>query len=102
VTRRIRFTQPALAQFLGVVAYIKADRPSAARGFRMRTHDALAVLVRFPESGRMIPEFPQLGFREVLVDSYRVFYRVKGDTVWVVGAWHDAQIPDEPSEPNGV
>lgn len=102
MTRRIRFTKPALAQFLGVVAYIKADRPSAARGFRTRTHDALAVLVRFPESGRVILEFPQLGSREVFVDSYRFFYRVKGDTVWVVGAWHDAQLPDEPSEPSGV
>jgi toxin ParE1/3/4 len=102
VTRRIRFTKPALAHFLGVVAYIKADRPSVAHGFRTRTHDALAALVRFPESGRVIPEFPQLGFREVLVDSYRFFYRLKGDTVWVVGVWHDAQIPDGPSEPSGV
>ena len=62
--------------------------------------EEVAVLVRFPDSGRVIPEFAQLGFREVLVDSYRFFYRAKGDTVWVVGAWHDAQIPDEPSEPN--
>ena len=64
----------------------------------MRVNDALAVLIDFADSGRVIPEFPQLGFREVLVDSYRFFYRVKGDTVWVVGAWHDAQIPDEPPE----
>jgi len=47
----------------------------------------------------VIPEFPALGFREVLVDSYRFFYRDKADTVWVVGVWHDAQIPAEPQEP---
>jgi toxin ParE1/3/4 len=102
VTRKVRFTQPARAQFLAAVAYIQADRPSAAQGFRARANDALAVLITFPESGRVIPEFPRLGFREVLVDSYRFLYRVKGDTVWVVGAWHDAQIPEEPSEPSGV
>ena len=62
---------------------------------------ALAVLIDFPDIGRVIPEFPQLGFREVLVVSHRLFYRVKDDTVWVVGVWHDAQIPDEPSEPVG-
>jgi plasmid stabilization system protein ParE len=101
VIRKVQFTPPARAQFLATVAYIRADKPSAARGFRIRVDDALKVLVTFPESGRAIPEFPQLGFREVLVDSHRLFYRVKGDTVWVVGAWHDAQIPDEPSEPIG-
>jgi toxin ParE1/3/4 len=79
----VQFTPPARAQFLAAVAYIRADRPAAARGFRARVNDALAVLVDFPESGRVIPEFPQMGFREVLVDSYRFFYRVKGDKVWV-------------------
>lgn len=102
MSRRVQFTPPARAQFLATVAYIRADKPSAAQGFRMRVNDALQVLVAFPESGRAIPEFPQLGFREVLVDSHRFFYRVKGDTVWVVGAWHDAQIPDAPSEPIGT
>ena len=102
MTRKVRFTQPARAQFLAAVAYIQAERPSAALRFRTRANDALAVLVKFPESGRVIPEFPRLGFREVLVDSYRFFYRAKSDAVWVVGAWHDAQIPDEPSEPSGA
>jgi toxin ParE1/3/4 len=97
----VQFTPPARAQFLATVAYIRADKPSAAQGFRTRVNDALAVLITFPDSGRVIPEFPQLGFREVLVDSHRFFYRLKGDTVWIVGAWHDAQIPDEPSEPIG-
>ncbi len=99
--RKIRFTPPARAQFLAAVAYIRADRASAALGFRTRTKDALAVLIDFPDSGRVIPEYSQLGFREVLVDSYRFFYRLKGDTVWVVGTWHDAQIPDEPVDPAG-
>jgi len=101
VSRIIRFTPPARAQFLAAVGYIHADRPGAALGFRTRVSAALAVLADFPDSGRVIPEFPQMGFREALVDSYRFFYRVKGDVVWVVGVWHDAQIPDEPSEPAG-
>ena len=99
--RKVRFTPPARARFLAAVAYIRADRPSAALGFKTRVNEALAVLIDLPDSGRTIPEYSQLGFREVLVDSYRLFYRVKGETVWVVGAWHDAQIPDEPIEPAG-
>jgi len=98
----VRLTPPARAQLLAAVAYIHADRPTAAHDFRTRVDSALRRLIDFPESGRVIPEFDRLGFREVLVDSYRLFYRVQGDAIWVVGVWHDAQIPDEPAEPEGV
>jgi len=98
----VRFTHLGRAQFLAAVAYIRADRPSAASGFKSRALEALSVLTDFPEAGRVIPEFPTLGFREVLVDSHRFFYRVKCDAIWVVGVWHDAQMPDEPTEDQGV
>jgi len=97
-----RLTPPARAQFLAAVAYINAERPTAARDFRMRVDGALRRIIDFPESGRVIPEFSRLGFREVLVGSYRFFYRVQGDVIWVVGVWHDAQIADEPAEPGGA
>jgi toxin ParE1/3/4 len=102
VTRRIEFTPSAQSQFLSALAYIRADRPAAARAFRDRSAKALSGLVEFPESGRVIPEFPGLGFREVLVDSHRFFYKPSGDVIWVVGVWHDAQIPREPSQPSGI
>ncbi|MDP2181316.1 MAG: type II toxin-antitoxin system RelE/ParE family toxin [Actinomycetota bacterium] len=99
--RTVRFTPPARAQFLAAIAYIRADRPAASRGFKVRAQGSLTHLIEFPEAGRVIPEYPRLGFREVLVDSYRFFYRVKAETIWVVGVWHDAQIPTEPQEPAG-
>lgn len=102
MTRRVDFTRRAQAQFLSALAYIRSERPLAARDFRDRVVAALSNLIEFPESGRVIPEFPHLGFREVLVDKYRFFYKPVGEVVWVVGAWHDAQMPDEPSEPTGI
>jgi toxin ParE1/3/4 len=98
----VRFTLPARARLLAAVAYVNAERPTAARDFRMRVNGALSRLVDFPESGRVIPEFSRPGFGEVLVGSYRLFYRVQGDVIWVVGVWHDAQISNEPSEPAGA
>jgi toxin ParE1/3/4 len=56
----------------------------------------LRRLEQFPESGRVLPEFPDLPYREVIVAPYRFFYRVAGETAWVVGVWHGAQIPEEP------
>ncbi|MCX6364594.1 MAG: type II toxin-antitoxin system RelE/ParE family toxin [Actinobacteria bacterium] len=98
MTLKVRFTPPARAQFLAALAYIRADRPPAARAFRHRVTAVLSRLGDFPDSGRVVPEFPDLQFREVIVDSYRFFYRVKGGTVWAVAAWHGAQIPDAPAE----
>ncbi len=93
---KVRFTPTGERQFLQVIAHILADRPSAARRFHARATKILARLARFPESGRRLPEFPALPYREVIVRPYRFFYRVQDDTVWVVGVWHAAQLPGAP------
>ncbi|MHB0978848.1 MAG: type II toxin-antitoxin system RelE/ParE family toxin [Thermoleophilia bacterium] len=54
----------------------------------------------FPESGRAVPEYPALPFREVIVAPSRVFHQVRVDTVWIVAVWHGA-LPANPPE-NGV
>jgi toxin ParE1/3/4 len=84
--------------FLSAVNYIRSDRPAAARSFRLTVESELSRLVDFPDSGRRIPEFPSLPFREVIVVPYRFFYRVKGDTAWVVACWHEAQLVDAPED----
>lgn len=99
---KVRFTPNGDRQFFQVIAYILADRPSAARRFHARATKALTRLERFPDSGRRIPEFPGLPYREVIVRPYRFFYRVQKDTAWIVGVWHSAQLPDEPGSPEGT
>ncbi len=93
---QLRFTPSGRAQFLAAVAYIRADDPAAAKRFRARAEKVLRRLERFPQSGRVIPEFPDLPHREVIVAPYRFFYRVAAKTVWVVAVWHAAQLPRTP------
>ncbi|MBD3334247.1 MAG: type II toxin-antitoxin system RelE/ParE family toxin [Candidatus Eisenbacteria bacterium] len=95
---RVRFTPTGRNQFLSAVAYILEDRPSAALRFRKQAESALRRLERFPASGRVVPEFPELPYRELIVSPYRFFYRVKGKTVWIVGVWHSAQMPSKPEK----
>ena len=95
---RVRFTPAGRAQFLAALAYIAADDSIAAVRLRERAGTSLARLADYPDSGRVLPEFPDLPYREVIVSPYRFFYRLKGDTVWVVAVWHGAQLPDEPAE----
>jgi len=98
VSRAVRFTPQARAQFLAALAYIAAENPTAARDLRLRAEASLSPLTDYPELGRVLPEFPELPFREVIVPPYRFFYRVKDDAVWIVAVWHSAQLSDEPRE----
>lgn len=98
MSRSILFTPTAREQFLAALAYIAADDPAAARRLRDRAEESLSRLADHPESGRVLPEFLDLPFREVVVSPYRFFYRVKDDVVWVVAAWHSAQIPGDPED----
>jgi toxin ParE1/3/4 len=93
---KIRFTPSARSQFLTALAYIHSDNPLAAQKLRQRSEAILRRLEQFPDSGRCLPEFPDLPFREVVVPPYRFFYRLQEKTIWVVAVWHGAQIPDLP------
>ncbi len=95
---KVRFTPSARTQFLAALVYIYRDSPTAASAFRRKAEKTLSRLRRFPRSGRVLPEFSDLPFREVIVAPYRFFYRVEGNTVWIVAVWHGAQLPDEPRE----
>ena len=95
---KILFTPTARRQFFEAIAYIHQGTPSAAVSFRQKAEKALSRLGKFPESGRLLPEFPDLPFREVIVRPYRFFYRTKDKTVWIVAVWHGAQLPEKPEK----
>lgn len=93
---RILLTPSARTQFLEAIEYVHKENPVAAAKMRQKAERVLRRLIRFPDSGRLIPEFPELPFREVQVPPYRFFYRKEGSVIWVVGVWHGAQIPETP------
>jgi toxin ParE1/3/4 len=93
---KVRFTPTGRRQFIEAIAYIYRDNPSAAVDFRKKAEKALSRLKKFSESGRLIPEFSDLPFREVIVRPYRFFYKIKDETVWIIAVWHSAQLPQEP------
>jgi len=95
---KVLFTPSGRDQFLAAIAYIYRENPAAAVIFRRKAEKVLSRLRKFPQSGRVLPEFPDLPFREVIVSPYRFFYRVKEKTVWIVAVWPGAQLSKEPNE----
>jgi len=94
---KVKFKPFARSQFLSVPSYIRKDKPSAAVSFRNRSESVLRRLEDLPESGRILPEFSELPYREVIISPYRFFYKVKLDIVWIVAMWHGARLPKEPT-----
>ncbi len=93
---KLLFTPLGREQFLAALAYIHRDNPVAAKAFRKKAEKVLKRLPTFPHSGRFLPEFPDLPYRENIVAPYRFFYLVTQTGIWVVAVWHSAQLSDEP------
>jgi toxin ParE1/3/4 len=82
---KVRFTPSARSQFLAKLEYVNAENPAAAAALLTRVKKSLRQLGAHPQSGRRIPEFPELEHREVIVSRDRFFYRIEKSAVWIVG-----------------
>ncbi len=76
---KVKFTPSARNQFLSAIKYIQRDKPSAAKNFRNKAETILLRLEEFPDSGRVISEFPEITYREIIVPPYRFFYKIKDE-----------------------
>jgi len=74
--------------------YISADSLFYARIQIERIFKSVERLTAFPESGRKLPEFPYLPYREVIVGSYRCIYLFEypTDRVYIVTVVHGSRM----------
>jgi toxin ParE1/3/4 len=88
----VRWTQRARDDLRDIHDFIARDSPRAAEALVERLLTATERLAAFPESGRVVPEFPALGYREIIVSSYRVLYRLADGTVWITAVVHGRRL----------
>ena len=88
----------ARADLRSIVRYISIEVPDRALQFGQFLISRTRVLERFPELGRVVPEFGDLLIREIIVRrNYRVVYRVnhREQLIEVIRFWHAARgIPE--------
>jgi len=51
-------------------------------------------LERFPDSGRVVPEYQRTEIRELLVNPYRVPYHRAEDAISILAVLHDRRVFD--------
>ena len=91
MARRIVWTEAALDDIDESASYIARDSPRYAKAFVRRIKEAGRSLNRFPERGRMVPEFEEPDIRELIVGSHRLIYRLTPARVEVLGVIHGAR-----------
>jgi len=94
----VRWTQRALGDLREINDFIARDSERAAEAMVDRLQRAPDRLAVFPESGRVMPEFPKLRYREIIVASYRILYRIEVDTVWIAAIVHGRRLLDKEHE----
>ena len=81
---RLIWTEPALTDLEVIAGYIALDKPDAAKRYVQRVFEAVDRLERFPNSGSIPPEIPDLPYRQVVVPPCRVFYRAEKGHVFIL------------------
>ena len=97
---KVFLSNDALSDLERIVAYIAPHNPVAAERLGNRLLDAALSLHRFPERGRMVPEFHRTELREIIFRSYRIIYRMNhtDQSLESVRFWHGARgFPHIPS-----
>ena len=88
------WTKPALDSLLGIIRYISRENPDAAQRFGTAVKSKTTRLASFPDSGRVVPEFPASGLREIVLGNYRIIYRHLSDesSVEILTVRHAARL----------
>ena len=72
---KVVWTEQAWGRLLEIERFIARDDASAATRLVDKLIDRGDSLKEHPRRGRRLPELPESGLRELIVDHYRIVYR---------------------------
>lgn len=81
---KIVWTEPALNNLDDIAEYIALSHLPAASKLVQTIFTTVDRLQQHPNSGKVPQELPELGIREVVVNPCRVFYKQKGETIYIL------------------
>jgi plasmid stabilization system protein ParE len=91
MARRVVWSHRARSDLRNLVVWIRKDSPRNAEAVANRIVARAATLADQPGQGRRVPEHDG-EFRKVIVQSWRVIYRVTDATVVIVAIVHTARL----------
>ena len=81
---KLIWTQPAYDDLNEISDYIALDKVTAAIKLVNKVLEKVERLENSPESGRLVPEFNNTKYREVIVPPCRILYYVEKENVYII------------------
>jgi toxin ParE1/3/4 len=73
----VLWTERSIEDLLAIKHFISQDSVVRAEEWIQELYSTGIGLANFPTRGRIVPEFNQENLRELLIDNYRMVYRIK-------------------------
>lgn len=93
---RVEIAQSAEEDLEEIWTYIAQDNPEAASRLVLNLEEKVQTLEQFPQRCPPIPEGEFLGrrYRHLILDRYRVIFRISQKTVFVLRIVHGSRLLD--------
>lgn len=80
----VLWTEKSIEDLLAIKDFISQDSVVRAEEWIEELYSAGTSLRDFPVRGRIVPEFNQEHLRELLIENYRLVYRIKKSVIEIV------------------
>lgn len=88
---KIVWTDEAIDDLKSIHDYISKDSINNAIRFSNKILDKTDVLINFPKSGRIVPEFGSESIRELIEGNYRIIYKMEDSLISIIRIHHSSQ-----------
>lgn len=95
---KVKWSPEAVEDVESIAQYISRDSKFYAQATVSKVIDFSHSVARFPQMGRVVPEFNDKKIRERLVYSYRLVYKIERARILVIAVIHDKRSFDAISE----
>lgn len=89
---KIIWTELAVKKLEEYADYIALDTPLAALKWIQTIQNSVIKLVKFPQSGRKVPEVNREDIRELIEGNYRIIYRIEYNRISILTIQHSKQL----------
>ena len=82
----------SLDRIVEIADFIAQDKPGASVKWVASVFDSVERLIKFPKSGRAVPEIDRHDIREILFGNYRIIYRIEDKSITVLTIRYGKQL----------
>ncbi len=89
---KVKWSPEAVEDVESIAQYISRDSRFYAQATVSKIIDFSRSVAKFPQMGRIVPEFNDKKIRERLVYSYRLLYKIERTRILIVAVIHGKQL----------